>query len=202
MIRGMGAIPVSGADWPARLLERYALAWLLVRAYHQDADPATTAMVRAHIGFTTSREELLRDTTPVRDKWIVLGSWDETDDRLAVRRTWLHGQHTGKPALVLSFAGPGQMLDASLAPGTQRDADLAYYPGALELRALVKATHQVELAREPSGESVASMLAGYASALAQDPWLNAWPVVLGSVTPTADGARHLVDGDGDAIPLT
>jgi hypothetical protein len=89
-----------------------------------------------------------------------------------------------------------------LAPGTQRDADLAYYPGALELRALVKATHQVELAREPSGESVASMLAGYASALAQDPWLNAWPVVLGSVTPTADGARHLVDGDGDAIPLT
>ncbi len=33
-------------------------------------------------------------------------------------------------------------------------------------------------------ESITGMLASYADALARDPWLDGWPVVLGSVTST------------------
>jgi hypothetical protein len=46
---------------------------------------------------------------------------------------------------VLSFAPPGQPLDISLVPGTTMDADLAFYPGAAPLRALV-------VARRPGGD--------------------------------------------------
>ena len=46
-----------------------------------------------------------------------------------VRRVWLRGATTDRAALVLSFAGPGQMFVTDLVPGTAIDADLCFYPG-------------------------------------------------------------------------
>lgn len=205
MVRRMGTVPAGGPEWPGRLLETYARAWLLARGYaHVDAvDPALAATLRARVGFTVSREEVLRAGTSVRDRWLVVGSRDETDvDGLTVRRACLRGAATGRAALVLSFAMAGQPLDGSLVPGTAVDADLAFYPAALELRALVAKTHDVQTAAEPSYGATREVLAEYAEALASDPWLEAWPVVIGPVTPAAaDRGWHLVDDAGRGLPL-
>ncbi|WP_262379402.1 SWIM zinc finger domain-containing protein [Nonomuraea sp. PA05] len=124
--------------WPGRLLEEYALINLLAIAYRRRADLpeplAQTVLIRT--GFPVTREEVLAGP-PVRDHWDVLGRRDEVQDRLTARRVWLRGRHTGRPALILSFAPQGQPLDASLVTGTTIDADLTYYPGAAPLRALV-----------------------------------------------------------------
>lgn len=204
MVRRMGTVPAGGPEWPGRLLETYARAWLLARGYaHVDAvGPTLAATLRARVGFTVSREEVLRAGTSVRDRWLVVGSRDETDvDGLTVRRAWLRGAATGRAALVLSFAMAGQPLDGSLVPGTAVDADLAFYPAALELRALVARTHGVQTATEPSYAAMREVLAEYADALASDPWLEAWPVVIGPVTPAADRGWHLVDDAGCGLPL-
>nr|SBO98929.1 FIG01127675: hypothetical protein [Nonomuraea gerenzanensis] len=128
--------------WPGRLLEEYALVNLLAIAYRRRADLpdglAQTVLIRA--GFPVTREEVLAGP-PVRDHWDVLGRRDEVQDRLTARRVWLRGRHTGRPALILSFAPQGQPLDASLVTGTTIDADLTYYPGAAPLRALVATRH-------------------------------------------------------------
>lgn len=204
MVRHMGTVTSSGTDWPSTLLASYARAWLLARGYaHVDtAEPALAATLRTRVGFTTPREQVLRDATAVSDRWLVLGSRDETDnDGLTTRRTWLHGAATGRRALVLSFAMGNQALDPSLVPGTEVDAELAFYPAAVELRALVARTHHVEPVGEPTSEPVAAMLAGYADALARDPWIDSWPVLLGPVVPTIDGGWHVVDDDNRAVPL-
>ncbi|WP_246075184.1 SWIM zinc finger family protein, partial [Nonomuraea terrae] len=129
-------------DWPGRLLEEYALVNLLAVAYRRRAELpgplARTVLIRA--GFPVTREEVLAGP-PVRDHWHVLGRRDEEQDKLTARRVWLRGRHTGRPALILSFAPQGQPLDASLVTGTVIDADLTYYPGAAPLRALVAARH-------------------------------------------------------------
>jgi hypothetical protein len=200
VLRRLAAVPRSGEGWPARLLEEYALLRLLVvaaRRLPELPDPLRQ-VVRSRLGFTVAREEVLAGPT-VRDRWEVVGQRDSEEDRLIVRRVWLQGR--GRVALVLSFAGPGQPLDASLVVGTALDAELAFYPGTLALRALVARRHGSLAAGAPRGGTVAALLGAYAGALACDPWLEAWPAVLAGVRPARDRGWALVDPDGDAVPL-
>ncbi|MFB9622790.1 SWIM zinc finger family protein [Nonomuraea helvata] len=201
-------------DWPGRLLEEYALIRLLAIAYRRRSElPAPLAeTVLSRVGFPVGRDEVLAGPG-VRDRWDVLGRRDEVQDRLTARRVWLRGRHTGRAALVLSFAPQGQPLDASLVTGTTIDADLGFYPGAAPLRALVAARYDsgendvsgrarpaddggskatppgVGPADDggskgvPPGVSPDGALDEVARVLAEDPWTESWPLVLAGVVP-------------------
>ena len=108
---------------------------------------------------------------------------------------------TGRYALVLSFAAAvGESLDNSLAVGSQTDADLAFYPGAVPLRALVATRYDTVQADAPPGAAIGGLLAEYATALGQDPWLDTWPALL-KVTPARTPLPCVSDAAGDALPL-
>ena len=199
-VRALATIPRRGPDWPERLLEEYGLLRLLVRA-HQRRDELPEALretVRARVGFTLSHDEVLREA-PVRDHWYVAGVRDSEQEQLITRRIWLRGGATGRSALVLSFGAPGRALDASLVPGTTLDADLAFYPGAQPLRAIVATRHGAPAQERPPGVTVTAFLAEYAQAVRRDPWLDRWPAVFADVRLSRD--RHLIDPNGDALPL-
>jgi len=201
-LRALAAVPHSGAGWDGRLLEEYALLRLLAVAYARQAElpPPLRETVRSRIGFSLRQADVLAGGPPVRDRWQVLGRRDLEQDRIRVRRTWLRGRAAGRPALVLSFAAAGQGLDDSLAVGTEADADLVFYPGAVPLRALVQARHGTSGGRRPPGGTIAGLLASYAAALAGDPWLDSWPAVL-DVTPARSPVLAVSDAAGDAVPL-
>lgn len=203
-------------EWPGRLLEEYALLHLLAVAYRKRAElpPDLAETVLMRVGFPVTREEVLARPR-VRDRWDVLGSRDEEQDRITARRVWLRGRETGRAALVLTFAPPGQPLDASLVTGTTIDADLAFYPGAAPLRALVAHEHVPPGSGEPPfgsggpppssggppsgsvgppsgsggpppGLSADDAMGEVAAALAADPWTESWPLVLTGVVPGED----------------
>jgi hypothetical protein len=201
-LRGLAAVPHSGPGWDGRLLAEYALLRLLTIAYRRQAElpPPLRETVRSRVGFSLRQADVLASGEPVRDRWQVLGRRDTDQDRVRARRTWLHGRKTGRPALVLSFAPAGADLDDSLTPGTDADADLVFYPGAVPLRAIVAARHDTVRSRPPGGDTVTGLLAGYAAALARDPWLDSWPAVL-EVTPSRSPAPAVSDAAGDALPL-
>jgi len=192
----------SVAGVPERLFTEVSLLWLLVRAYQRRAElPSGLAdTVRSRIGFPVATADVLAGPR-VRDEWAVLGFRDEIEDRLTVRRVWLRGR-SGRYALVLSFAAPGQPLPADLVPGTSIDASLCFYPGARPLRALVADRHgdPAPLA-PPAGVSVEDALREYAAALADEPWLDRWPMVLGDVMPIEHDGWRLADPSGTALPL-
>jgi hypothetical protein len=133
----------------------------------------------------------------------VLGSRDEVQDHLQVRRTWLRGQATGRDALVLSFAVGGQSLDVGLVPGTAVETDLVFHPAALPLRALpVAEAAPVPAPHPPSGTDVAGAAGSYAAALAADPFVDLVPVVLSDVRPARHDERWaVVDVADDAVRL-
>ncbi|MFI6595542.1 SWIM zinc finger family protein [Nonomuraea sp. NPDC050536] len=197
----------SFEGWPERLLAEYALLNLLAVAFRRRAElPEPLARtVLSRVGFPTSREEVLAGPA-VRDHWHVLALRDEDQDPLVVRRVWLHGHGTGRPALILTFTPPGQRPDDSLVPGTVIDAALAFYPGAAPLRAIVVPAASPEFQpfegapaagsprspggevgfEEPPGVSVAEGLAQVGGVLAADPWIESWPLVLRDVVPEAE----------------
>ncbi|MEU6998584.1 SWIM zinc finger family protein [Nonomuraea sp. NPDC046570] len=186
-VRRLGRVR-AGGEW-GRLLGEYALINLLAVGFRRrdelPAELARTVMMR--VGFPVTRGEVLSGPV-VRDLWDVLGRRDEEQDRLVSRRVWLRGRRTGRAALVLSFAPVGQALDASLVTGTAVNADLAFYPGATPLRALVATRHPQPGTGHgtPPGVPVEEALAEVASAVAGDPWTDSWPVVLAGVVPAVD----------------
>ena len=208
-VRRMPGIVASGAGWPGRLLDELARLHLLVAAHRRLADlpPPLAATVRTWVGYPVATADVRREPA-VRDRWSVLARRDSEDENLTTRRVWLQGASTGRLALVLSFAAWGRELDASLVPGTCVDADLHYYPAAAPVRALVGERHDDPDAEpEPAsvtGGGLDDALRSWAAALAADPWLGSWPVVLAGVVPCppdgGDGWR-LADAAGAALPL-
>jgi hypothetical protein len=206
MVRDLAGIPASGEGWPERLLERLGRLLLLVEGYSRIAElpEPTQADLRSLIGWTQDQKELL-GRPGVRDHWLVLGRRVELQDQIKVQRTWLAGQATGRPALVLHFAAGNQPLDVSLVPGTSLDAELVFFPSAWPLRALVKERFSPAGAFETSmGEpSLERAIAGYGDALAVHPWIERYPLSLQGVIPVhRDGRWILRDSEGFQVPLS
>ncbi|TDB99135.1 SWIM zinc finger family protein [Actinomadura sp. 7K534] len=208
-VKGLAAIPRT-PGWPDRLLEEYALLRLLVRAHRRrdELPQGLRETVRSRVGFTVPQDEVVSGGERVRDHWCVTGSRDTAQDLLTTRRVWLRGRRTGRPALVLSFSAPGTSLDASLIVGTEVDAELAFYPGAQPLRALVAERFGAAVPAAPGGTSVQGFLDEHAAALARDPWLDRWPATLENVRlARAEGGDlyaadlYATDEAGDALPL-
>ncbi len=206
-LRRLSAIPVSGDGWPGRLLAEYGLLHLLARAHQQlDTLPAPlAAVVRSRVGYTTSREDVLA-APPVTDRWQVLAVRDVLDGAIPARRVWLRGQHTGRFALLLSFAPTGNFggsIEAALIPGLELQADLHFYPGQPELRAVLGTRHgRPAAAGRPAGAGdVTELLSTWSAGLEQDPWLTEWPVLLTGVPVPGEPGWRLVDGSGQAVPL-
>lgn len=208
-IRELSATASSGPGWPGRLLEQCALLHLLDQGFLAvDGLPEPlAATVRAHVGLTVDSAGLLADPEGrLRDEWLVLGRSDTDEGRLAVRRLWLHGTASGRPALVLSFGTAGRSPETALPVGSVLDAELAFYPGAVPLRAALGDRHGSAAAGPvPPGTEVTAALAAYGSSLASDPWSESVPAVLAGVVPVPDGPDgrwQVADGGGPAaIPL-
>ncbi|MGE7432416.1 MULTISPECIES: SWIM zinc finger family protein [Kitasatospora] len=192
-VRELDGTPQDG------LLAEYALLHLLAGAYGRAdrlPDPLA-ATVRARVGYTTDTAELLAGPT-VRDRWLVLGARDTSDERLTTRRIWLRGAKTGRPALLLSFGRPGQAPDLALPTGRLLEAELAFHPGVRPLRAVLGTRYGAPgagPAEAPSGLSVAEAVTEYGAAVADDPWLESWPTTLSGVVPVlAAEGWQLTDG--------
>ncbi|MBY8880420.1 SWIM zinc finger family protein [Actinacidiphila acidipaludis] len=204
-VRELGAVTATGGDWPSRMLEETALLHLLARGYlgrERLPDPLA-GTVRARVGFTVDSAELLAGAT-IRGHWQVLAQYDSADDRLTTRRIWLYDEGAGRFALLLSFGAAGRAPELVLPLGAVLEAEVAYYPSALPLRAVLGPQHGTAQAESvPRGMPVAAALDAYGAALADDPWLDAWPVVLADVVPIPGATRwQVADATGeDAIPI-
>jgi hypothetical protein len=187
-LRELATLRHAYADWPARLLSRLGELYLLVRAFQNlpQLSPAARPEILQQVGVSLKKEDLLATAPPVADTWRVLGQFRWEEDRLTARRTWLHGRHTGRTALVLEFSFGGQPFGTPFIPHGSYLGELAFYPGLLPLRAApvqVKFDGTVPPGAVPAGQSISQLLHAYADALAQQPWLREWPATLAEVLP-------------------
>jgi hypothetical protein len=210
-VRRLGFLPRTGADWGERFADGLGRLALLVQAMRRlDAlDAPLAADVRSAVGWTLERDEVTATGERVDDQWAIVGQLVEDDDRFRVQRSWLRGLRTGRDALVLQFAaGPARFPEALL-PGLVLDAELAFWPGAHPLRALVceRRGEMKPLTAWPgSAGGIDALLDAHAQALGRQPWIERFPAVLGGVVPALDGDAaaerfRVIDRDGRVVPL-
>jgi len=201
-VRRLGGVAGIGPHWADRLLGGLAMIRLLVSGHERldELPPALAATVRSRIGFPVAQEDVLA-TPPVRDRWQVLGQVDSDEGAITTRRSWLLGAATGRFALILSFAAPGQAPSADVVPGTVIDATLCFYPGATPLRALVRERFGMPqpLSAPAGAMGLRAALAGWTTTVAAEPWRSDAPMLLAGVLPSADG--FLTDAAGESLPL-
>lgn len=205
-VRDLALVTDATQHWPEVLTEGLGRVQLLIRAWQRRATlPADLVdTVRAHLGYTTRADEVLA-RPGLADTWVVVGLRDAEEDRVSVRRVWLWGLTSGRPALVMFFAAGGAALSSALYPGTCVTATAHFYPGRPALRATLG--DSVEQARpmgpwRPEGFTVAGARAAWRDALTADPWLEQWPVILaGRLTAAPDAGFGLQDAAGDRLAL-
>jgi hypothetical protein len=188
MLRGIPA-ELGKADWPDRVLEAFAGLWLLVRA-HQRLDGLPTALaatVRSRVGFPMAKDDVLAGPG-VHDEWSVLGGVDLLEGRLATRRRWLWGRHTGRWALWLAFAPPGSPLDSAVRIGRTYVGDLHFYPGSGQLRALLGDHSPAAGVQRGPATDLDGAARRFADLVAADPWADRMPVVVSGVPIQPDNS--------------
>ncbi|MBP2185828.1 SWIM zinc finger family protein [Amycolatopsis magusensis] len=203
-LRRAAGLVGRGRDWPSRVLSELSLLYLLAEAGSRldELPHALAETVRTRLGFNTETARVLASGERVSDHWLVGGVLDEEREQLITRRSWLFGERTGRVALVLAFAPPGQPLSSVLPAGHVIPAELAFHPSALPLRALVAEHGSPVPASRPDGDTIPIALAAHAKALAADPWLDRWPVLLSGLRPARHGGELVMsDVDGQVLPL-
>src|SRR5215203_3587194 len=138
-LRHLSGLPDSSPDWPGKLLDGLGRLALLSEAFRRldSLDESLAESVKAEVGISLSQEEVLERGENVSDGWIVLGQRTGDEGRLKARRTWLLGTDSRRYALILQFAASGAPFAEGFVSGTVVEAELAFYPGAIPLRAVV-----------------------------------------------------------------
>lgn len=181
----IGAIDLSKENWERRLLEELSLLYLLSESYKhiESLDPVWQSEIRSLIGFTQSKEEVL-NTGGILDDWQVLYTSTTEQDKLIRTTYWLMGYHTGRMATYSEFR-PIHLRASSetaLLGGATYSGTLHFYTSVLGHKALLgevalKAPHS-----SPQGyRSISTAQQAYRSALAQQPFIHNYPVVLEEV---------------------
>ena len=204
-IQTCSSIIHSGGNWTRRLMDKLSRIHLLIEGTKRiNQLPDTIQMdIRTSIGWTIREEEVLQQTG-IRDQWLVQGYCTEEEEVLRVHRTWLLGLTTKKPALLLSFAAPGQPAKTLIPPGTLFEATLAFYPSNAPLRAIIKQKEQ-DLSTEIQFEASSNFdiaLSKCAGIWACNPWIELLPVsVSNCLLVCQDREWFLVDQNSTALPI-
>jgi hypothetical protein len=170
------------------LIEKLGELHLIAEAYRRQADlpEALRADVRSMVGWNVSREALLANPQAPRvsGRWMVLATMSEVQpDKLRRSEVWLARLDAAEGFAVLIDYAPVSLGAAAspYSPGESFEAELAFYPSPVPLRAVV--VEQVSSAskeyrwRAPSHD-IAAALFQYEARLADRPWLGRWPMAV------------------------
>lgn len=199
------------------VLSRLATLALLSAAYRRQdrLPPELIADVRRTVGWSVRREDVLEDQSALRVSahWLVAANRSEIEPgKIRRLETWLLriGEVTDAAdaprfALLLDFVPlMGGSASFGFAAGETFEAELAFYPSAAPLRALVgaRAAAASRNAWPDSQLGLEQALSRRDQALARQPFIDEWPLAAAGVQVRASSAGQLFIVDGKtALPL-
>jgi hypothetical protein len=199
----------SNDAWQGRALDLLTQLWMAVRGFAQfDAlSEATQADLRTLIGWGATPKEVQADpeVLTVRDRWLVIARRTQQQDDITAQRDWLYGCDTGTFALILNFAYKNIPIESPVIPGYTQEAELAFFPSATPMRAVIREAGVADKALPPLPAPLPDWAAAQ-NAIADDtianPWVDQIPLFIGQVLPFMEnGQPNLADNGHRRIPL-
>lgn len=207
-VRRIGGRVGSGDRWPTHVLEELGRLRLMTEAYRamEDLDPLLAQDVRQAVGITVTSDDVVAHGDRVWDHWLVVGQAHETEATLHQQRTWLLGRESGRHALILQYAPLQGGFAESYAAGTVLRAELAFWPSATPLRALVMERESMALADPAAwpGSTLDALVERSSLLWGVNPFLDRVPALLDAaqiVPPRGATAARVRDASGASLPV-
>lgn len=184
-------------DWQQRACQQLGKLQLLLSAHQKFAHLPTPlqADIRSLIGWNTPVEQVLANTQ-ASQTWLIVGCRElEGSNNLRYRRQWLWSLEQQQAALVLQFAAGFQPLAPAWPTGHTFNAEVAWYDSAWPQRIAIKSQTPLAYVQplpELGFESIEHALQQQAQALAVNPFLTIFPMLLKNVVPQQDNQQWYV----------
>ncbi len=194
---------VKRSDWPQAVLREFAAITLALEASARSdtLDAAQRADLERALGIPQGQDELDAET-PVEDDFLCLGVHVDILETVTLQRSWWWGGRSERLALILSFTPNAMPLQSIGIPARSERLSLAFYPAAQPLRAQFLTRASAEGQVSAPAIPVRGALERYAQALAADPWLDTYALVIaGRLELDAEQRLYVIDADGEALPL-
>ncbi|MBL7814007.1 MAG: hypothetical protein JNL70_03295 [Saprospiraceae bacterium] len=203
-IRGWANLRENNPDrWYEQLLSEMGTLYLFSKAF-QNFDKLPERLqdeLLSQVGVTTRTSDLFQQPS-IEDEWLVLGHIKTPEpNNLTSRRTWFLGKNCKKIVLLLEYAFGTTEFTTLWFDNQVYSAQAVYYPAAYPLRVAFKSVDLAPSFSDFRGFSSFSIfLQTYSEALAQNPWLSQFPVILTGVIPVfAHNGSYLIDVDNNVI---
>ncbi|MBN2610407.1 MAG: SWIM zinc finger family protein [Bacteroidales bacterium] len=204
MIRALGNINYYNESWKQEVLKLLSKIYLVTEGYrHLDSLPENMQHeVRSLVGFTQGKDDLLKQNG-IKDNWLVLSRTFEEDEQVTIERNWLYGINHKKFALILQFFVSRQVPEFNFVPGTTLDAELVYYQGVHNYRALVKDLKSTGGSIMPEFiKCTSNALENYSNVIAENPFINRVPLLLEDVRfYKNNNQNYLIDHEDYGLKL-
>lgn len=204
-VRRLGNINFYEDGWQAIFLRKLSTIYLATLAYNKKEQLETTQQAdsEAYIGFPVTKEEVLAGET-VADEWLVLSKNYTAEENLTTELVWFWGRKTGRFAYHLQFFAGSQITKLLLMPGTVLHGELAFYPGSIPLRALIKSQQQTTTTL-PAINGISSMeevKERVADTLSVLPFLENIPVIIQNAGLAMENNHLMItDSSGKGLGL-
>ena len=205
LLKNISRINFYTEGWQSQFAEQMLDMYLLAKSWVNKAGLAENMRqdLMQRIGFTISQEEL-RSKDGIKDIWLVCGKQVLDEDGIVTEKFWLLGTKGVHAALVLQFIVRGQGNQYNFTAGMYIEAELVYYPGVVQQRALVKDWKAVAAATAPT-----AMIAHFddltmqrRNVLTEWPFLSSGVYFIDQVTPVLINQQwHLQDIHKRVLPI-
>ncbi len=198
-IRKFPLLHNSGTEWPERMLAELAQLYFIVKGFENLEDlPSTLQTELLTVSGLNIKKEAVISLKGIGDDWLVMGVIEGIEENLNFRHTWMYGSKSERLALILEYSFGDSGYPETWQVGQAFNGELAYFPSAYPLRAVVKKQiGKVAVFEEPRGyHSLERFFDIYSEALAKNPWVYDFPCYLEHVIPVVENNRlFIIDED-------
>jgi hypothetical protein len=195
------------SQWPHETFTRLCQVHILKNAFaRQDKlDDNRRQDVLSALGVVIKQEDFLgnEEVERLSDIWQVIIKVNEQDDKMKTQRTWLQGLQSKRFAMILDYSYRGSPFKYNLEVGTSFQAQIVFYPGSFQHRAVLDELGPTE-DRPITGlhPTWRQFLQFQAECLSKNPFLQQHPVSVQNCRPVMqDNELLLVDQNNEFLKV-